>query len=191
MGAAFFLCLYLGAGSVAPATDFDFNLLEAPKAPVVDLQHDVLVKRRRTMLQAHQIAGLSTLALMATTVVLGQLNFTDMYTQGGGHTGRFAPYHQAFAYGTTGGFLATASLSLFAPAPFEKRTGRIDAATVHKVAVGLASAGMATQIALGFITARQADAGNGHRLPAYIKAHQIVGYSTMALLSTAAVVWVF
>lgn len=39
------------------------------------------------MLTAHQIAGLTTLGLMATTVVLGQLNFDDHFSPSGAGSG--------------------------------------------------------------------------------------------------------
>ena len=41
------------------------------------------------MLNTHQILGFSTLGLMAATAVVGQLNYNDIYTHGGGHSGDF------------------------------------------------------------------------------------------------------
>ncbi len=179
------------AGAPSASDPFAFDLLEpAPVDPEAQ-QVAHAVQRRRRMLQSHQIAGLSTLALMASTVILGQLNYHDLYTSGGDHAGRYTLPHRILAYATTGGFVATASLSLFAPEPFAKVSRGWDSATVHKAAVALASAGMVTQIGLGFVTARQANAGNGRRLPGMMQAHQVVGYTTLACLTTAALVWVF
>jgi hypothetical protein len=184
------LCLPSMAQPTPAASDFNFDLIETP-APVADLKLDRAITTRRTMLQAHQAMGLTTLSLMAATVVLGQLNYNDMYTRAGAHRGNLALSHRILAYTTSGAFVATASLSLFAPVPYEKRAPGLDTATIHRTSVALASAGMVTQLVLGFVTARQADAGNGHRLEGYIKAHQIIGYTTLACLTTAAVVWVF
>ena len=41
---------------------------------------------------------------------------------------------------------------IFAPVPIEKPV-RLDTATLHKIFMGVASAGMATQIVLGIVTA--------------------------------------
>lgn len=143
------------------------------------------------MLRVHQIVGLTTLGLMLGTVVLGQLNYQDMYTSGGTRTGNYLLPHRILAYGTTAAFLGTASLSLLAPNPYDKPSQRLSTATVHKIAVGVASAGMVTQIALGFVMGRIADAGNPRDLHTYAQVHQVVGYTTVVALGSAALVWVF
>ena len=178
--------------AAAPSSDFDFDLLPPPPPPsVLDLDRAQAVKTRRTMLQVHQILGLSTLALMTATVILGHFNYDDIYGQGGGRTGRYLRPKRILAYTTTGAFAATASFSLLAPTPYPKVSQGIDTAVVHKVANGVAAAGMVTQIVLGLVTARSADAGDGRHLNGLMRAHQVVGYVTLASLATATVAWVF
>ena len=179
------------AATSAGASDFDFDLLPPPPPPTaLDLDRLHQVDSRRSMLRTHQILGLSTLALMTATVVLGQLSYNDMYG-GGGQSGNLRLPHRILAYTTTGSFIATASFSLFAPTPYPKDHNGVDTAMVHKVANGVAAAGMVAQVALGFVTARAADAGNGRHLHTYARAHQVVGYATLASLATAACVWAF
>ena len=104
--------------AAAPAsTDLDFDLLAPSPAPVAAVRDPLQPKaeRRRTMLRAHQIVGLSTLGVMAATVVVGQLNYSDLYSSGGSRHSRYLLPHRILAYSTTAGFAATASLSLFAP----------------------------------------------------------------------------
>ena len=50
---------------------------------------------------------------------------------------------------------------------------------------------MVTQVVLGFITGRNADAGNPTHVQSYAKAHQIIGYGTLGFMTTAAAVWLF
>ena len=52
---------------------------------------------------------------------------------------------------------------------------RLDTAMLHRIAMGVATAGLATQIVLGFVTA-----GKGGSLSQrdFALAHQFVGYST-------------
>src|SRR5205807_6399750 len=99
----------------------------------------------------HQIAGIAMLTSMTATVVLGQLNYNDKYG-GGGDVGTYHTWHKAMGYTTAVLFAGTAALAIFAPVPIEKKT-RWDTATVHKVAMTVATAGMVTQIVLGIVTA--------------------------------------
>lgn len=185
-------------GEHAAGNSFDFDLMAAPTAPadskvlsLPPLATQKAVAKRRTMLKTHQVLGLTTLGLMATTVILGQLNYSDLYGRNGGKTGNYLLPHQIGAYATTGAFVATASFSLFAPNPYARKRQGIDTAILHKTAVGVATAGMVTQIVLGFITARSADSGNADHLAKWAKAHQAVGYTTFGALATAATVWIF
>lgn len=93
------------------------------------------------------------------------------------------------AYTTTGLFITTAVFSVFAPEPFEKESQGLDRITIHKIAVIGASLGMATQMGLGIVTARSADAGQ--QRASLAKTHMVVGWSTLALMSTAALTWIF
>ncbi|HWV37267.1 MAG TPA: hypothetical protein VN033_02205 [Vulgatibacter sp.] len=170
--------------------DFDlFGDTAAQKEAASDPALADRIETRRTMLQSHQILGLSTLALMTTSAVLGQLNYDDVYGGGGG-TGDYLMAHRVSTYASAGAFIATATLSVFAPVPFEKDPG-FDTATAHKIAVIGASAGMLAQVGLGFATARSADAGNARNLKRYARIHQAVGYSTVGLMAIATGVWIF
>lgn len=191
------LALTLSADPAADSNNsFDFDLMAPTTAtaqplPAVDPHLQEQVEKRRFMLHTHQILGLTTLALMATTVTIGQLNYNDMYTHAGEHSGEYIVAKRALAYVTAGSFFGTGAFSIFAPTPYEKSDQGIDTATLHKAAVGMATVGMVSQIVLGFITGRYADAGNGQYLQPLAKAHQIIGYSTLGFMSTAALVWLF
>lgn len=145
---------------------------------------------RRGMLQAHQIAGLTTLGLMTATVVLGKLNYDDLFSESGGGSGKYSTPHHIAAYGTAGAFAITGGLSLLAPVPYE-RPGGFDAGTVHRIAAFGATAGLAGQIVLGVLAGRALRAGQANRLDRLGDLHQATGYATLALLTTAAIAWVF
>lgn len=171
--------------------DFDlFGDTERVRQEAIDPSVGERAITRRTMLQTHQILGLSTLALMTTTSVIGQINYNDLYGKGGGRTGDYALAHRIASYSTAGIFLGSAIFALFAPVPYERKGG-FDSSTVHRIAVIGASAGLLTQVALGFVAARSADAGNPKNLETYATAHQVIGYTTLGLMAVAATVWVF
>src|SRR5690606_11704201 len=81
---------------------------------------DGRARLRRGMLTAHQIAGQTTLGLMATTVVLGQLNFDDHFSPSGAGSGAYATPHRIAAYSTAAAFALTGGLAWVAPVPYEK-----------------------------------------------------------------------
>jgi len=141
---------------------------------------------RRTLLRAHQITGLTLLAAMGTTVVLGQLEYSDKYG-GGGDTGRWHLPHQVASYATAGIFAAAGVLALLAPSPFERQK-RVDTATLHKIAVATATAGMVAQVALGIAAARSEGSLSQRDLAL---AHQWIGYATAAATATGFVVLTF
>lgn len=145
---------------------------------------------RRGMLQAHQIAGLSTLGLMTATVVLGQLNYNDHFGESGSGTGAYSTPHRIAAYGTAGAFAVTGALSLLAPVPYEQKGG-FDTGSVHRIAAFGATAGLAGQIVLGVLAGQALRSGKAERLEQLGSAHRATGYITLALLTTAAVSWVF
>src|SRR3954468_17762707 len=143
-------------------------------------------RRRRTMLQLHQIGGFATLATMTATVVLGQLNYMDKYG-GGGDFGTYKTAHSISAYTTAAVFTATGLLAFLAPNPFEKPL-RVDTTTMHKASMIVASAGMATQIILGIATAGKEGTLAQRDLAL---AHQIVGYTTLVATYTGFLVLTF
>lgn len=146
-------------------------------------------KTRRWMLTTHQTLGITTWALMAATVVVGQLHYNELYGGGSGSLKYQAP-HRWLVVSTSAAFATTAAFSLFAPSPYEKPL-RFDTGLLHRIAVIGATAGMLTQAVLGWVTARQAEAGNPNNLRTYARTHQILGYTTLGFLTVAGVVWVF
>lgn len=144
---------------------------------------------RRWMLKTHQTLGIATWVLMAGTVLVGQLNYNQLYGGGGGSTKWQTP-HRILVVSTSLSFATTAGFSLFAPNPYPKPL-RFDTGLVHRIAVIGATLGMLTGGVLGWITARQADAGNPNNLRSHARIHQIVGYTTFGFLTVAGTVWVF
>ena len=181
-------------GTEPPKTkppDDDFNLLAPEKKPdaaalarQARIQSEV--NRRRTLLRLHQIGGYATLATMTATVVLGQLNYIDKYG-GGGDIGTYRTPHTLVAYTAAGVFAATGILSVLAPNPFEKPL-RLDTATLHKATMIVATAGMATQIVLGILTAGKEGTLAQRN---FAVAHQIVGYTTLAATAAGFLVLTF
>lgn len=174
-------------------SDFDFDLFgdSAPQSPEPFASSSAeSAELRRAMLQAHPIAGLTTLGLMATTVVLGQLNFNDHFGTSGAGSGAYSTPHRVAAYSTAGALVVTAGLGILAPVPYEKRGG-FDAGTVHKISAYGATAGMVGQVVLGVFASQALQSGDAKRLGELADAHQILGYATLGLLTTAALSWVF
>lgn len=83
-----------GPASAAPPASapgkLGFDLFQDEPAPVLvapDPELQLQIERRRSMLETHQILGLTTLGVMAATCVLGQLDYNDMYGSGRAGTG--------------------------------------------------------------------------------------------------------
>jgi hypothetical protein len=172
----------------APAPADDFDLLPKEKVPDAAVQQELIHKLelRRKMLQLHQLGGFVTLGLMGTTVVLGQLNYSDKYG-GGGDTERFMVWHRWLGISTAVVFAAAGALAVFAPSPLEKPV-RLDTATVHKIALAIASAGIVAQIILGpVIASKQGQLSQRD----FALAHQIVGYTTLVATAAGAVAFTF
>lgn len=148
------------------------------------------VELRRSMLQKHQLMGLTTLGLMVATSIVGGLNYQDIYGADPAGTGRYIWPHRVLAYTTTLSFGTTASLSLLAPKGYKKHKG-FDTATAHKIAVSGATLGMLTQIGLGFVAARTQEAGNPADMKEVAKIHEISGIATTGFMAIAATVWIF
>lgn len=172
----------------APSPSLDFDLL-APAAgvAVVDPAQEKAVDRRRSMLKVHQGLGIATVATLAATSVVGQLDFNDRF-RGGGDTGQYHSAHKALAYGSAALFTAAGLLAVLAPEPYAKKGGRADTATVHKWAMGVATAGMVAQIALGIAARGKAGTTQERDLAA---AHQIIGYTTLGATTVGAAVLFF
>jgi hypothetical protein len=187
----------LEQGSPIPAPpakagkDDDFDLLPPEKPPdaeavVRQRQLSQALALRRTLLRLHQYGGFATLGAMTATAIVGQLNYDDKYG-GGGDTGKYRSAHQILAYGTTGVFAATGLLALFAPSPFEKPL-RLDTATLHKTSMLVATAGLVAQVVLGIVTAGSEGSISQRD---FARAHQIVGYVTLAATATGFAVLTF
>jgi cytochrome b561 len=144
---------------------------------------------RRWMLKTHQVLGITTWALMAATVAVGQLNYNQLYGGGGG-TNKWQGTHQVLVLSTSVAFAAAATFAIFAPTPYKKPL-QFDTGLVHRIAVIGASLGMVTEGLLGWWTTHQANAGNPNNLRSMARIHQIVGYTTFGFLTIAGTVWVF
>ena len=175
-------------------SDLDFDLFGSspPVAPAVDPKLAKEVERRRTLLTYHQAAGIGTLVFMGATTVLGALNYHELYGSGGGSRTYVWP-HRIGVIVTTIEFAGAGTLAMLAPQPYEKDVGNrgFSPGTVHRAATFLATMGMATQIGVGFVTARRAEAGNPHELQTLARTHEVVGYVTMGLVAIAAGAWLF
>jgi hypothetical protein len=145
---------------------------------------------RRSRLHTHQTLGLITWGLMATTAIVGQLNYNDVYGSGGGRTGNYLWPHRLLGYATAATFATAAAYALLAPTPY-KRPLKLDSSLVHRIAAVGATLGMVAQVALGFYTGRKADAGNSSGLQTDAQAHLAIGYATLGFLTIAGVAWVF
>jgi hypothetical protein len=177
------------SSSKPPRDDFDLLPKEAtPDAKALARQRELerQLAKRRTMLRYHQIGGFLTVGTLTATTVLGQLDYSDKYG-GGGDVGTYHSWHRWMAITSAVIFAGTASLALFAPAPID-RPARLDTATVHKIAMTVAAAGMATQIVLGIVTSSK-EGQSAQR--DFALAHQIVGYTTLAASLTGFAVLTF
>ena len=183
------------AAGEKPALDFDFFGGQAggpaTPNPTVDpaaAEIEGKSQTRRWMLKVHQTLGITTWALMVGTVVVGQLNYNQLWGGGGGSTKWQTP-HRVLVLSTSILFTTTATFSIFAPKPYDKPL-RLDTGLVHRIAAIGATLGMVSEAVLGWITTHQANAGNPHSRT-MARTHQIIGYSTLGFLTVAGTVWVF
>lgn len=175
------------ASGPAPSLDFELLPPTRPAAAAADPAFERRVARRRTMLELHQGLGLATWTALAATTVVGQLDFDDRF-RGGGDTGRYRGAHRALAYGTAALFTTTGLLALLAPEPYLKRPARLDTATLHKVSMAVATAGMVAQVLLGVAARGKAGSTRERDLAA---THQLVGYATLGAMTVGTVVLLF
>lgn len=183
------------APSAAPSNssggDMNFDLLGESKPKersADDLQVEHRAEVRRGMLTVHQGVGLATLGLLAGTCVIGQLNYMDKF--GGSspnNTARFESAHSVLAFGTLTGFAATGILGLTAPVPYAKPVD-VDTTLFHKLFMGGATLGMASELGLGVYTASH-EGLQGQKSVAQL--HQIIGYTTLALMGAGASAFIF
>lgn len=182
------------ASASSGGDDFNFDLIgdtqKSPEQQKAEQEKAARIERlgklRRSMLSTHQILGFVTLAALTATVVVGQLNHYDMYLSGN-QTGRFRYAHLGLGIGTSALFGSTGLLAVFAPNPYPKPV-RFDTALLHKVAMILATAGMATQIILGPITVDRIGRADQSRLAL---GHVITGYATWAFMTTGMIAYLF
>ncbi len=176
-------------------SDMGFDLFGPATPPPPDALSPYVARqaeRRRTMLTLHQTFGIGTLVTMAATTVIGALNYHDLYGGGSG-SGSYLWPHRILVGVTTLEFATAGFLAAFAPKPYagEVSDRGFSTATVHKTATALATLGMLTQIGVGFVAARRAEAGNPRDRQTLARIHEVVGYTTMGLLVVAASAWVF
>jgi hypothetical protein len=175
----------------ADGPSFDFELdgsasqesAAARSARVAEVETKARLRRR--MLTAHQAFGFATLALLASTVVIGHLNYHDLYESEA--SGRFATPHLVLASTTTLAFTTTGMLALFAPNPYPKKIG-LDTALLHKVSMALATAGMLAQVVLGPIASFRQGNLDQRQLA---QTHLGIGYATFAFMATGVIAYVF
>lgn len=143
-------------------------------------------KIRRAMLKTHLAVGVATMATMAATLVIGQLDYMDQYVNGE-FSGRYSGPHLGLGITAATLFATNAGLALFSPDPYKKKY-RFDTVMVHRIAQGLAAAGMATQLVLGFVTVSREGCLDQKD---WAMAHLVTGYATYACMATGTVVNLF
>jgi hypothetical protein len=174
--------------------DFQFFEPDAAAAPGADSAAKSatiaeLSKKRRHRLETHQFLGLTTWAFMAASCIIGQLNYNDLYGGGSGRGSYMMP-HRLLVYSTTGLFTATGIYALLAPQPYKKPL-KFDTGLVHRIAALGATAGMLTEVVLGFLTARTADSGNSSGIKSMAKVHDAIGWTTFGFMTVAGAAWIF
>jgi hypothetical protein len=165
-----------------PSLDFDLLGPDAAPVPAADPGFQRRVERRRLMLKVHQGMGIATWTALAATSIVGQLQFDDRF-RGGGDTGKWRTPHKALVITSSTLFATSGLLALLAPEPYQKRPLRLDTATVHKVSMAVATAGMLAQIALGVAARGKAGSLQERDLAT---AHQVVGYTTLGAMTIGA-----
>ena len=163
------------APSPAPS-NLDFDLLgTATPPPAPD---PVAMRVRRTMLSWHQGLGIGLVALMAGTMVTGQLNYDDRFL--GSSSGRYQNLHTAFVFSTMTTFAATGLLALLAPSPIENEHRGLDRVRLHEIGMIGATVGMVAEATLGMLTVHNEGRISQANLA---RTHLIVGYVTYAFMA--------
>ncbi|MDW8020281.1 MAG: hypothetical protein RMI34_09425 [Chloroherpetonaceae bacterium] len=142
---------------------------------------------RRAMLSTHQLLGFATLGLMTASVVFGQVLLNDYEALRFDEAARNRQVHRTLSIITFGTYMTTAAMSTFAPPPLIRRD-EWNTVTTHKLLAVVHLAGMIAQPILAISAANSRDF---EQIRALRRAHQIVGYVTLAALATAMVVMTF
>jgi hypothetical protein len=140
------------------------------------------------MLKVHQGLGIGLMVLELATVVMGQVNYRDLYG-GGDRSGQFKLTHQTLSYATLEVFVTNELLALLAPSPLKRTSQGFDRTMVHRIAMFTAAAGMIANLVMGVVTAYTLPGKDVQRDVA--KAHLFVGYGTYAAMAVGASVMIF
>ncbi|MHA7634904.1 hypothetical protein [Corallococcus sp. M7] len=171
-----------------PSLDFDLLTPEAEASKGLldpDLQKDL--ETRRTMLKLHQGLGLAMAGGLTAATVLGQIQFSRSFTDGGGDNRSLLAWHRGVVIGTSLLFATVGTLGILAPDPVE-RPFQWDTVTFHKIFMSLATAGMIAQAVLGILATHSYGEITE---PKYATAHQVVGYATLGCVAAGIVTLTF
>lgn len=175
--------------SAGDSSSLDFDLLEPAETAAAAQANPELEKkvhRRRTMLKLHQGLGFALTASLLATTVVGQLQYNDSF-RGGGDDRNLLGLHRGLAIGTSAIFASVGLLGLLAPEPFKKEF-KWDTITFHKIFMSAATLGMLTQVVLGIMSTHHYGKLSERD---YAFAHQVVGYTTLGLVSGGVVTLFF
>jgi hypothetical protein len=173
-----------GAAKPAPGS-LDFDLLGAAEPPP-NAPDPGAMRLRRKMLGAHQAVGMGLLALQLGTTGVGQLNYSDKFSNGP-NTGRYQISHAALAYTNLAVFAVNGALALFAPSPVKKPM-QMDRVMVHRISMATATAGMLAQAGLGIYTSSREGYLDQER---NAQIHLALGYVTLAAMAVGVGALVF
>lgn len=142
---------------------------------------------RRAMLTTHQVLGFATLGLMSASVIFGQILLNDYEALRFEDALRNRQTHRTISIVTFGSYMSTAAMSIFAPPPLIRRD-EWNTVTTHRLFAVIHLAGMIAQPILAISAANSRDF---EQIRALRRAHQILGYVTLAALSAAMLVITF
>ena len=137
------------------------------------------LKIRRSMLTAHQVAGFTTLALMWTSAYFGQKVIDG--------NRRLGDTHQAFVSATILSYTLTGLLGILSPPPMIRRDQE-STVTLHKTLAWIHLLGM---IITPLLAPHFHHHGGGGLDMKQAHFHQIAGYITTAVFTSAVLVIVF
>ncbi len=136
---------------------------------------------RRTMLSTHQVLGFTTLALMTASVIFGQILLNDYEALRFEEALRNRQTHRTLSIITFGTYMSTAAMSTFAPPPLIRRD-EWNTVSTHKLFAIFHFSGMVAQPILAIMASNSRDL---EQIRTLRRAHQIVGYFTLAALAAA------
>lgn len=178
-----------------------------------DRRYSEQVRERRELGQVHRALGIATWVSMTATVVLGFIQFYNLYGFGAGQdqnpcaTGG-AVFGQEQCYGnpwphrisaitTTALYSATFALSFVMPDPNNASEGSgqfAERLRIHEVLRWVHLAGMVAQIGLGIAHSANAfgDRANDYdTLQTVAAIHQVIGWTTWGVLTAAGAIMLF